>query len=77
MSTNSDTMPGITLHLSADDLERLLDRKLQPIFTELAAIKQDLATIKADLKNLTARVVVVEGLAKKIPSMEVNLHSQD
>ncbi|RKK67949.1 hypothetical protein BFJ69_g14043 [Fusarium oxysporum] len=70
MSTNSNTMPGITLHLSADDLEHLLDKKLQPIYTMLAAINK-----KFD--DLAARVEVVEGLAKKIPDMEVDVRSQD
>ncbi|RBQ71565.1 hypothetical protein FVER53590_30485 [Fusarium verticillioides] len=70
MSTNSDTMPGVILHLSSDDLDVLLDKKLQPIYTMLA-------TIIKKLDDLTDRVEAVEGLAKKIPDMEVDIHSQD
>ncbi|KAL5602687.1 hypothetical protein FOBRF1_010220 [Fusarium oxysporum] len=46
-------MPGIILHLSADDLEQLFDRKLdealQPIHSKLDAIEEK-------LEKLTARV---------------------
>lgn len=70
MSTNSNTMPSIILHLSADDLEDLLDKKLQPIFSMLAAIDEK-------LENLKARIEVVEGLASKIPNLEVDIRSQD
>ncbi|KAF5253629.1 hypothetical protein FOXYS1_14504 [Fusarium oxysporum] len=88
MSTNSDAMPGITLHLSAADLEQLFDRKLnealQPIYSKLDAIEEKLDAIEEKLdaieekfEKLTARVGVVEGLAAKIPNMEDDLRSQD
>ncbi|CVL05082.1 uncharacterized protein FPRN_03269 [Fusarium proliferatum] len=51
MSTNSNTMPSIILHLSADDLEDLLDKKLQPIFSMLAAIDEKLENLKARLET--------------------------
>ncbi|KAG7416158.1 hypothetical protein Forpe1208_v005783 [Fusarium oxysporum f. sp. rapae] len=70
MSTNLNTMPSIILHLSADDLEHLLDKKLQPIFSMLAAIDEK-------LENLTARVKAVESLASKIPNLEVDIRPQD
>ncbi|KAF5590458.1 spore killer candidate 1 [Fusarium pseudocircinatum] len=70
MSTDSSTMPGITLHLSQDDLEHLLDKKLKPIYSLLD-------TINKKFDDLAARVEVVEGLAKKIPDMAVDIQSQD
>ncbi|TVY77326.1 hypothetical protein Focb16_v006946 [Fusarium oxysporum f. sp. cubense] len=82
MSTNSNTMPGIILHLSADDLEQLFDRKLKEVLDEaldeaLQPIHSKLDAIEEKLEKLTARVQVVEGLVAKIPNMEDDLRSQD
>ncbi|TXC07083.1 hypothetical protein FocTR4_00003050 [Fusarium oxysporum f. sp. cubense] len=75
-------MPGIILHLSADDLEQLFDRKLKEVLDEvldeaLQPIHSKLDAIEEKLEKLTARVEVVEGLAAKIPNMEDDLRSQD
>ncbi|ENH68412.1 hypothetical protein FOC1_g10014195 [Fusarium oxysporum f. sp. cubense race 1] len=78
MSTNSDAMPGITLHLSAADLEQLFDRKLKEVLDEaLQPIHSKLDAIEEKLEKLTARVGVVEGLTAKIPNMEDDLRSQE
>jgi hypothetical protein len=63
-------MPGVVLHVPLRDLERLLDRKLQPIHDKLNAINEK-------LDNFTTRIEAVEGLASKVPNMEVDVRSQD
>ncbi|KAF4338573.1 peptidoglycan binding domain protein [Fusarium beomiforme] len=70
LSTNMSAMPGVVLHVPLSDLELLLDRKLQPIHDKLNAINKKLG-------NLATRVEAAEGLASKIPNMEVDVRSQD
>ncbi|KAL7766201.1 hypothetical protein ACKLNR_004117 [Fusarium oxysporum f. sp. zingiberi] len=65
MSTNSNTMPGIILHLSADDLEQLFDRKLKEVLDEaldeaLQPIHSKLDAIEEKLEKLTARLETQE-----------------
>ncbi|KAL5609210.1 hypothetical protein FOVSG1_003891 [Fusarium oxysporum f. sp. vasinfectum] len=62
-------MPGIILHLSADDLEQLFDRKLKEVLDEVLAealaealqpIHSKLDAIEEKLEKLTARLETQE-----------------